>query len=1186
MSGSFYSLNTQYNTLLAILEDINQDKLAQDLENVLVQGNDAAGLNMTNVGAITVDTLNYTTLNPAVPEVIGNISQVLAVGNDATNQSITNMGSVAMKAGGGGSITYADGTVQSTAYTGSAGGDQTIQQVLAEGSDAGGQQISNILGLSTGSVATNPNNALTLLSLNTNNINLTAFPTASASSGQVVIQTQELGGQQNNWYFTNNGNFNLPQGGGINYPSGSGLDEFAGQIDLTAVGADLNFNATGVGDINLNSTNTKLGGTLTFPDASVQTTAFTGSASTPSLSQVLAVDNSAEPYNITKLSSIAGDTYFLGDGGGGSADTYLINEDGGNIIINTGDGITQPTTTLNINKTEVSVYNALRLVGTSIPLEFSDGTIQTTAFTGSAATPNLSTVLTAGNSVGSSSINMNQQSITNPNQISTLLTTQGVFDPSVQNQINNVWSNSTTQTNNYFKLGYLTGGKSGFPRPTADIQLTGGLVLPNAYTSGELIISGSVFSTTTPSTNNYYTKLSQQKLSFYTDIDPFYNYIMPNVAASIESNTALTLGIGASNFVFNTNGSITFPDSTIQTTAYTGGVSDNLTNVLTTGNNAGNLQITNLAGVAGTTYFIGDVGNDTFLSNGTGGSFNFYTGSGGGITQSTVKINQSGMELKTGNLNLGAGKLTSVQSIVSDALNFPTQIKYTDGTENGLPDVVTLLGSNIGTVSNYSVGIGDNVAGSGTLSTNAVGIGRNAGYYGIGQSSVAIGQGAGSQPSMSSQTGQGTQSVAIGLNAGASGIGTGGGGQGADCIAIGAGSGAGNGNNPQISGAVAIGSGAGGYGMNANSVAIGYAAGKGTLASVPQGQNSIAIGAGAGAGFGSAGVPANSLTLSSMRTSTTASNLLTYNTTTKEVSNVAALNIDPTNNRFAIGSGNTGLNAGNGTFASGIDTGKVAGANCYASGISSGNNTGGNQTSIGIAAGNNSLQSVCIGLNAGNGTFNATCIGNSAGSVGLGDNSVAIGTNASPTNGAANSICIVGDGTTINPPNNGLFISPIRSAASATNQLTYNTTTKEIQYAPSGSLTYAQATFTNLSINNGIGNLTFTSGAESLFIPTAGTWQVSGWYRLASSVSGSGLQLNGSSFYMATQSGDAYQYGQLSSHFYNQSTSANTSLTFTHTISYTMTTAISLVLTGRITTGGFNFAALNGQGEFYAVKLA
>ena len=70
MSGSFYSLNTQYNTLLAILEDINQDKLAQDLENVLVQGNDAAGLNMTNVGAITVDTLNYTTLNPAVPEVM------------------------------------------------------------------------------------------------------------------------------------------------------------------------------------------------------------------------------------------------------------------------------------------------------------------------------------------------------------------------------------------------------------------------------------------------------------------------------------------------------------------------------------------------------------------------------------------------------------------------------------------------------------------------------------------------------------------------------------------------------------------------------------------------------------------------------------------------------------------------------------------------------------------------------------------------------------------------------------------------------------------------------------------------------------------------------------------------------------------------------------------------------------
>lgn len=1059
MSGSFYSLNTQYNTLLAILEDINQDKLAQDLENVLTEGNDAAGLNMTNVGAITVGTLNYTTLNPAVPAVIGNISQVLAVGNDATNQSITNMGSVELKAGGGGSITYADGTVQSTAYTGSAGGDQNIQQVLAEGSDAGGQQISNILGLSTGSVATNPSNALTLLSLNTNNINLTAFPTASASSGQVVIQTQELGGSQNNWYFTNNGDFDLPQGCSINYPSGSGLDEYVGQIDLTAVGADLNLNATGVGGINLNSATTTLSGTLTFPDASVQTTAFTGTASTP----------------------------------------------------------------------------------------------------------NLSAVLTAGNSVGSSSINMNQQSITNPNQISTLLTTSGVFDPSVQNQINNVWSNSTTQTNNYFKLGYLTGGKSGFPRPTADIQLTGGLVLPNAYTSGELIISGSVFSTTSPSTNNYYTKLSQQKLSFYTDIDPFYNYIMPNVAASIESNTALTLDIGASNFVFNTNGSITFPDASVQSTAYTGGGSENLTTVLTTGNNAGNLQITNLAGVAGTTYFIGDVGNDTLLSNGTGGSFNFYTGSGGGITQATVQIDQAGIELFIGDLNLGDGNLLSVGSIICDnaltlssapssnwvfntdgsltypdntvqytaytgtaggdqglssvlgvsndggglnmtnlgnlsspdwtigvfpssspdtyitnqntqgtlflnttgfgaaggvqslALDYQTanfgvsvnmnnnfieginslianavDIIYTDGAENITGTGVVLLGTGMGTIGNYAVGMGTNVTGgNGTLSANAVGIGYNAGYYGIGQSSVAIGQGAGSQPSMSSQTGQGTQSVAIGLNAGASGIGTGGGGQGADCIAIGAGSGAGNGNNPQISGAVAIGSGAGGFGMNANSVAIGYAAGKGTLASVPQGQNSIAIGPAAGAGFGSAGVPANSFVVSSMR-----------------------------------------------------------------------------------------------------------------------------------------------------------------SAASATNQLTYNTTTKEIQYAPSAGsaavITYAQATFTNQAINNGAGSQTFTSGAEALFIPTAGTWQVSGWYRLASSVAGIGLQLNGSSFYMATQSGDPYEYGQLSSHFYEIFTSTNTSLTFTHNISYTMTTAIPLVLSGRITTGGFNPAVgtLNGQGEFYAIKLA
>ena len=183
-----------------------------------------------------------------------------------------------------------------------------------------------------------------------------------------------------------------------------------------------------------------------------------------------------------------------------------------------------------------------------------------------------------------------------------------------------------------------------------------------------------------------------------------------------------------------------------------------------------------------------------------------------------------------------------------------------------------------------------------------------------------------------------------------------------------------------------------------------------------------------------------------MRTSTTASNLLTYNTTTKEVSNIAGLTINA--NQFAIGN-NTGVGAGVNTFAAGFNSGNNAGSNSYALGINTGNNTGVNQTSIGEAAGNNSEQSVCIGVNTGIGTFNATCIGNGAGSVGLGFNSVAIGTNASSTGGAADSICIVGDATTVNPPNSGLFISPIRGVALGLGigVMKYDPVSKEVVYS-------------------------------------------------------------------------------------------------------------------------------------------
>ena len=63
---------------------------AQTLEDVLATGNDGGGLNITGVGSLSCNTLNYTTLNPPIPAAtIPTISQVLTAGALATNQDLS-----------------------------------------------------------------------------------------------------------------------------------------------------------------------------------------------------------------------------------------------------------------------------------------------------------------------------------------------------------------------------------------------------------------------------------------------------------------------------------------------------------------------------------------------------------------------------------------------------------------------------------------------------------------------------------------------------------------------------------------------------------------------------------------------------------------------------------------------------------------------------------------------------------------------------------------------------------------------------------------------------------------------------------------------------------------------------------------------------------------------------------------
>ena len=282
------------------------------------------------------------------------------------------------------------------------------------------------------------------------------------------------------------------------------------------------------------------------------------------------------------------------------------------------------------------------------------------------------------------------------------------------------------------------------------------------------------------------------------------------------------------------NKGIKFQDGTIQNTAYTGDGSETLEDVLTTGNNAGNLTITNLASIAGTTYFMGDVGVDTLLSNGTGGAFDFYAGDGGGLTQIALKVQQSGvsvynklqlvganMEFSDGSIQTTAytGGGTDTLGDVLDNGNIASQDIYMDG--NNLTDVNYLQ---FGTAPGLLVGEAGNTLTISTLESNAsvnnmlsydpatgklsycpsafqagsINIGLSAGDGVAGDQSVHIGSASGGS--------SGSGSVGIGLNSGIQ--------QGVQSVAVGAGAGFQIGNN-----CVSVGANAGGY-SGGNSICL------------------------------------------------------------------------------------------------------------------------------------------------------------------------------------------------------------------------------------------------------------------------------------------------------------------------------------------------------------------------------
>jgi hypothetical protein len=172
-----------------------------------------------------------------------------------------------------------------------------------------------------------------------------------------------------------------------------------------------------------------------------------------------------------------------------------------------------------------------------------------------------------------------------------------------------------------------------------------------------------------------------------------------------------------------------------------------------------------------------------------------------------------------------------------------------------------------------------------------------------------------------------------------------------------------------------------------------------------------------------------------------------------------------------------GFLAGNSYQSEGaIAIGRAAGnsnqaSNCIAIGRSAGNLTQG-------------IQAIAIGQNAGNNSQGnqSLAIGAYAGNNNQGANSVAIGSYAGNPLMVANSICINGTAADLSAPNSGFFIAPIRNDnANAANVLYYNTSTKEVTYAPSSA-------YSNSNVS------TFLADFGSNTISTAGNITTAGFF--------------------------------------------------------------------------------------------
>jgi hypothetical protein len=390
---------------------------------------------------------------------------------------------------------------------------------------------------------------------------------------------------------------------------------------------------------------------------------------TPTLSNVLVAGNSAGSNNInmnsqdiTNGGQVTATTFngaLNGNASSATSATTASNIAGG---VN-GDLLYQNNTS-STTKLPIGTINQVLASNGSAPVWVSSSTVA----------PNLSAVLTAGNSAGSSSINMNNNAIS---AVSTLAV------------------NSTSTFGNTVSINIAAAGTAKTGLGVVDTTLSNNILLVPSNTSGYLSPFANPGSSAIVSLNG---TIGNQPLEIY----PWSN---TTCGLRLTGSSAL-LGAGGTAS-FQPTSSISFAGTSATMTGDLNMNTGNITNATsitattfngtaTTATNANNLLTTNTN--TETMYLLGSNNSATntgsiYKTTGSGGLGLYYIPSSGTLWTSNFSLYQYGNTLNTSNIGINAGVL----EIYNNGNPTPTITRFINNNSTSTPRTVLELNGNAGT---------------------------------------------------------------------------------------------------------------------------------------------------------------------------------------------------------------------------------------------------------------------------------------------------------------------------------------------------------------------------------------------------------------------------------------------------------------------------------------------------------